>query len=132
MDLPNELLHMILEFLPNNEHWSKFRQSSVRIYSLPTRREERARYIGKIRELKKYKVMVKHVCRAGYMCRVCFQIFNMIDGYASYANWCANCLTRICKKCSLRCRGGSADCMNFCRICVDAYPNIRCTYCDAY
>ncbi len=123
MDLPNELLHMRLGFLPKNEHWSKFRQASVRIYSLPTVREVCARYIGKIREMKRYEVVVKKVIQEGYVCNDCFRVFNMGRGYARDAVGCKNCRTTICTKCCVICRDGLSV-AGYCRTCFDANPNL--------
>ncbi len=104
MDLPNELLHMILEFLPNNEHWSKFRQSSVRIYSLPTVREERSRYIGRIRELNRYENAVKRGIKKRLMCPICFDIFDMGGVCSKNVASCINCGAWICEYwCCNRC-----------------------------
>ncbi len=137
MDLPNELLHMILEFLPNNEQWSKFRQSSVRIYSLPTVREERSRYIGKIREMKRYEVAVKKVIEEELICYVCFQIFTRShNGHLLDTCYCEICHHTICDDCGdnvccVRCP--SKTCVDevngYCVICLDANPHLCCNYC---
>ncbi len=135
MDLPNELLHMILGFLPNNEHWSKFRQSSVRIYSLPTVREVCARHIGKIREMKRYVDAMKRGIDDGLACHICFEI-SFYFGSSDWAHLgtceCENCGVTTCVGCHLLCRYCYADTydhLSYCRTCLDANPIMCCVQC---
>ncbi len=132
MDLPNELLHMILGFLPNNEHWSKFRQSSVRIYSLPTCREVCARQVAEIREMKRYVDAMKRRIDDGLACHICLKIFYFGSSEWPRIGTCENCGVTTCEDCHLLCRHCYADTeehFSYCRTCLDANPIMCCVQC---